>query len=99
LTWAAAATEVVVDEEEDDVEFEAEDGGGSLEELVVEVLLVAKATVQACTSITTGLPSSSTLGVRVIVHVWVIGPTTLKDIVSEKQVNLSRTYVCEVWVV
>jgi hypothetical protein len=83
LTWATAGTEVAVEEEEEEeeeedvvVEFEAEDGGGSL----VEVLSFANVTVQAWTSITTGLPSESTLGVRVIVHVWVIGPTTVCEV-------------------
>jgi len=57
LTWATAGTEVAVEEEEEEeedvvVEFEAEDGGGSL----VEVLSFANVTVQAWTSITTGLP-------------------------------------------
>jgi hypothetical protein len=35
------------------------------------------ATVQDCTSWTAGLPFASVIGVRVIVHVWVMGPATV----------------------
>lgn len=61
---------------------------GALEELVLEFdkllpgstfpePLSNSVTVHDCTSCTAGLPFASVIGVRVMVHVWVIGPATV----------------------
>jgi hypothetical protein len=71
-----------VDEDVDSVD------DGALEELVLEFdtllpevsapdPLSNSATVHDWTSCTAGLPFASVIGVRVIVHVWVIGPATV----------------------
>jgi hypothetical protein len=83
-TGIEVVPETPVDEDVDSVD------DGALEELVLEFdtllpevsapdPLSNSATVHDWTSCTAGLPFASVIGVRVIVHVWVIGPATLMD--------------------